>query len=406
MDKTTTIIAINNGSSNLKFKLFTRTDPPLQLVSGKITGIGSSKTLFSVTHGKGHEISSTETGIDSIEKAGARVISWLDQQAGNYGIACIGHRVVQGGLSFSEPKQATIDFLGALKKMESLAPLHLPPAISIMNLFLQAFPETPQLACFDTRFHRDMPFEAKHFALPRSLWEKGIVRYGFHGLSCQYIMEYLQQADPSIKEKKIIIAHLGSGCSMTAVKNGTSVDTTMGFTPAGGLIMSSRSGDIDPGIIPYLLEQEKMDASALTRLFNKEAGLKAISETDDSMERLLEKRKTDPRAEQAIAMFCYQAKKHIGALITVLGGLDILVFTGGIGENEPIIRELICEGLDFLGIKIDKNRNDQSATEIEAKKNKVAVRVIRTDEEIIIARQVFQFLRREQNKQHGSFVES
>jgi acetate kinase len=405
VSKTATIIAINNGSSNLKFKLFSLTDPPLQLMSGKVMGIGSAKTSLNISYGKGHQISSSETGVDSIEKAGNLVITWLNQQAGNYEIKGIGHRVVQGGLVFSNPEPVNIYFLNELKKIELLASLHLPPAISIMQLFLQAFPSIPQFACFDTRFHRDMPFEARHVALPRSLWKKGIVRYGFHGLSCQYIIEYLQLDDPLIKEKKIIIAHLGSGSSMTAVKNGTSIDTTMGFTPAGGLIMNTRSGDIDPGIIPYLLEEEKMNASALTELFSKQAGMKAISGSDHSIQQLLEDEKTDQHAAQTIKMFCYQARKNIGALATALEGLDILVFTGGIGENEPLIRERICQGLHFLGIDIDKELNDRSAREIGIKNNKVSVRVIRTDEEIIIAREVFGFLRKE-NTLYGSLIRS
>jgi acetate kinase len=280
--------------------------------------------------------------------------------------------------------------------------LHLPASISIMKIFLQSFPGIPQLACFDTFFHRHMPFEAKYSALPRSLWKKGIIRYGFHGLSCEYILQRLRRDDPSINEKRIIIAHLGSGCSLTAVKYGTSIDTTMGFSPAGGLMMSSRSGDIDPGIITWLLEQGEMNASELSHLFNQRSGIKAIAGSDHPMEELLKRKETDLHAAQAIRMFCYQVKKYIGAMAAAMGGLDILVYTGGIGENEPVIREYICAGLEFLGIMIDKKANEGSAQEINADNKTVSVRVIHTDEEFIIAKELFRFLPGKQKKGYAT----
>jgi acetate kinase len=398
LDNIATIVTINNGSSNLKFKVFTVTDPPHQLFKGKITGIGSASSQVIITGETGREIFSRQSRIDSIEKAGDFLINWLKHQVG---ISSIGHRVVQGGLLYSEPEPVNNIFLDELKKLEWLAPLHLPPSIIIMELFLKAFPAIPQLACFDTWFHHSMPFEARHIAIPRPLWDKGIVRYGFHGLSCEYIMEYLQTEDPSNIEKKIIIAHLGSGCSLTAVRNGAGIDTTMGFTPAGGLIMNTRSGDIDPGIIPFLIKKEKMDAEELIQLFNKQSGMKAISETDHSIDLILEDK--SPNAKQSISMFCYQAKKNIGALTAILGGLDILVFTGGIGENEPKIREGICQGLEFLGIAIDNEMNKLSAKQIGKQNSKVSVRVIPTDEEFIIGQKVYHFLQ-EHKKQHGYIV--
>jgi acetate kinase len=398
LDKIATIVTINNGSSNLKFKVFTVTDPPHQLFKGKITGIGSPNSQVSITGEAGREIFSRQSRIESIEKAGDFLINWLKHQVG---INSIGHRVVQGGLLYSEPEPVNNFFLDELKKLEVLAPLHLPPSIIIMKLFLKAFPAIPQLACFDTWFHHSMPFEARHIAIPRPLWDKGIVRYGFHGLSCEYIMEYLQTENPSTIEKKIIIAHLGSGCSLTAVRNGAGIDTTMGFTPVGGLIMNTRSGDIDPGIIPFLIKTEKMDAEGLIQLFNKQSGMKAISETDLTVEEIM--KDESPNAAQAIDMFCYQAKKSIGALTAILGGLDILVFTGGIGENEPKIRERICQGLDFLGIAINNQMNDLSAKEIGKQNSRVAIRVIPTDEEFIIGQKVYHFLQ-EHKKQHGYIV--
>lgn len=391
MSKTETIVAINSGSSSLKFKLYTSTNPPRPLINGSITGIGSDKALIHISP-KGLEISSSENDIESPEKAADFLITWLQKQTADYVIAGIGHRVVQGGLQYSEPEYINDPFLKGLTGLEPLAPLHLPASIAIVRRFWKAFPNVPQIACFDTWFHRQMPFEARHFALPRDLWKKGVIRYGFHGLSCQYILERLEQTDPGIKEKKMIIAHLGSGCSLTAVKEGMSIDTSMSFTPAGGMMMNTRSGDLDPNIVTYLLEKKHMNVSELIHLFNNESGLKAVSATNDAIHQLAEKQKTDEHAEQAIRMFCYQAKKQIGALSAALGGLDIIVFTGGIGEHEPIIREQICNGLEFLGIILDKKLNDRSAFEITAKDSPVSVLVILADEEFIIAKQVIQLL--------------
>lgn len=398
MSQISAILAINSGSSSLKFKLFSLAGQPQQLISGKITGIGSTKSSFSITVDKGPEISSHEAGIESVAKAADFFLHWFEQQTIDYKITGIGHRVVHGGLQFSEPEYINAGFLQKLKKLEPMAPLHLSDAIAVMDSFQQAFPDITQIACFDTYFHREMPFEAKHFALPRTLWSEGIIRYGFHGLSCQYIMEHLEITEPLLNKKKVIIAHLGSGCSMTAVKEGTGIDTTMGFSPSGGLIMNHRAGDLDPGIIIYLLDQKQMSVSDLNDLINHNAGLRAIAETDNSIRELLQKEKTDPRAGQAIKMFCYQAKKYIGALTAAMGGLDILVFTGGIGEHEPVIRERICEGLEFLNIGLDKKLNDRSASEISRKNKHVSIRVIPANEEIIIAKQVWQSLQKQEHQ--------
>jgi acetate kinase len=398
MEKAATIVAINSGSSSLKFKLFSSTDPPRHLISGSMTGIGSAKISFRLSPNKVPEISLPENGVESTEKAAAILIDWLKQQVNDFTITAIGHRVVQGGLQFSKPEPINADFLSKLKELEPLAPLHLPDAISVMHLFLQAFPDVPQLACFDTWFHKDMPFEARYFALPRQLWKEGIIRYGFHGLSCQYILEHLQQADSFANQKKIIVAHFGSGCSLTAVTEGISIDTTMSFTPASGIMMQSRSGDIDSNIVTYLMEKKAMNTSKLVHLFNNESGLKAISATNDPMQELIEKQNADQKAEEAIRMFCYQAKKNIGALVAALGGLDILVFTGGIGEHEPIIRANICKGLECFGIRLNEKLNKESASEIAEKDSPISVRVIATDEEFIIAKETMKLLQhQEQN---------
>ena len=348
-DQIPVIVAVNSGSSSFKLSLFSIIGSINLILNAKITGIGKANCLLTITDADKTEICSHQTRLDSDEQAAELIVQWLQQQSRRYKITGIGHRVVHGGLQFRQPEEIDPAFLSELKKIESLAPLHLPGAISIMNVFRQSFPDIIQIACFDTAFHSHMPFESRHYAIPRSLWSEGIVRYGFHGISCEYILQQLQEYDPLVHTKKIIIAHLGSGCSMTAVKGGHGIETTMGFSPAGGLLMNTRAGDIDPGVIIYLVEEKKIQAAQLNRLFNKEAGLKAIAESDHTMEQLLQEERSDPRAEQAITMFCYHAKKQIGALTAALGGLDIIVFTGGIGEHAPAIRKRICDDLELAG---------------------------------------------------------
>ena len=390
-DQIQTIAAINIGSSTLKFGLFSNTYPLQTIIKGKITGIGSSNCIFSITNSEKHDSLGNSANIGSIGKAAELIIQWLQQQDRQYKINGIGHRVVHGGLQFREPEQIDNSLLSELKKLESLAPLHLPDAISIITIFKEAFPDIIQVACFDTAFHRRMPFEARHYALPRTLWTEGIIRYGFHGISCEYIHRQLQQSDNWLKDKKIIIAHLGSGSSITAIKDDISIENTMGFTPAGGMMMNTRAGDIDPGVINYLLKERGMNASQLDDLFNKEAGLKAISGSNHSMEQLLENERNDPQAEQAILMYCYQAKKYVGALASALGGLDIVVFTGGIGEHAPVIRKRICKGLEFLGIQLNEVLNDKSAETISELTSRVQVYVIPTNEEMMIAMHVKEY---------------
>lgn len=393
MEKPATIAAINSGSSSLKFRLFSSGPDRLrEMVSGKITGIGTDHGLLTITPDKGRSISRNIT-VPFISDAANLLADWLVQQPGNDALAGIGHRVVHGGLHFSEPERITPAFLSILQKLVPMAPLHLPDALTVMSTFQQAFPNIPQVASFDTHFHRGMPFEAKHFALPRTLWTEGILRYGFHGLSCQYIVDQVQLTTPLLSTKKMIIAHLGSGSSMTAVKNKRSIETTMGFTPAGGLVMTKRPGDLDPGVILYLLEQKQITLGALQDLLTAKAGLTAIAGTDASIPELLEKEQADSAAREAITLFCYHAKKQMGALAAAMGGLDIIVFTGGIGEHQPVIRERICEGLEFLGIRLDKTLNEQSAVAIGDKNSNVAVYVIPANEELVIANIVWQSLR-------------
>jgi acetate kinase len=239
-----------------------------------------------------------------------------------------------------------------------------------------------------------MPFVARHYALPRRLWEQGLLRYGFHGLSYEYIMQQLQQTAPETANGRIIIAHLGNGASMAAVYKGRSIDTTMGLTPAGGLVMSTRPGDLDPGVILYLLREQKMSTDELNELLNKQAGLKAVSGKASDIEDLLASAPEHDHAAEAIDLFCYQAKKYTGALAAAMGGLDTFIFTGGIGEHAPEIRQCICEGLEFLGMHIDTIQNEQAAAVISARGSAVIIRVIPTSEEQMIAQHTRQWLQR------------
>jgi acetate kinase len=251
------------------------------------------------------------------------------------------------------------------------------------------FPDLPQVACFDTAFHRRMPATAQTLPLPRHLREEGVIRYGFHGLSYEYIIaELRKEAGDAVADGRVIVAHLGSGASMAAIQGGRSVDTTMGMTPAGGLAMSTRSGDLDPGVLVYLLETKGMRPSAVNDLVNHQAGLVAVSGTTGDMKDLLAREATDPHAAEAVELFCYQAKKTLGGLAAALGGLDTLVFTGGIGENAPDVRRRIAAGLGFIGVRVDTARNDASAAVISCDDAPVTVRVMKTNEELMIARHV------------------
>jgi acetate kinase len=297
------------------------------------------------------------------------------------------------GMKHTEPEIVTKKLLDELHRISPYDPDHLPREIELIEAFRERHPKLPQVACFDTAFHQTMPRVAKLLPIPRRFDAKGIQRYGFHGLSYAYLMEELARlSDPAAKKGRVILAHLGNGASLAAVRDGKSIDTSMGFTPTAGLVMSTRSGDLDPGLAPYLARTEQMTTGQFYKMVNHESGLLGVSETSSDMRDLLEHEKKDVRAAEAVALFCYQAKKWIGAYAAALGGLDTLVFAGGIGENAPIVRARICEGLDFLGIDLDKTRNAKTTAVISKNSSCVTVRVIRTDEELMIARSVSQVL--------------
>lgn len=312
-----------------------------------------------------------------------RLAEKLKSQA--YGAApdAIGHRVVHGMLH-SQPERVSPALLTELRSIAPLDPEHLPREIELIEAMQRQFPDVPQVACFDTAFHRSMPPEATLLPIPRRYATKGVQRYGFHGLSYTFLMQELARlGDGAAAQGRVILAHLGSGASLAAVLNGRSIDTSMGFTPAAGLVMGTRSGDLDPGLAGYLMISESMNAAKFQTMVNDQSGLIGISETSADVRDLLDRETADSRAREAIAIFCYQAKKWIGAYTAALGGLDTLVFAGGIGENAAAVRRRICDGLQCIGIELDEARNVEHAACIST--GRVVVRVIRTDEESVIA---------------------
>jgi acetate kinase len=386
------VLTINGGSSSIKFALYHIDEPLKRMLYGKIDRIGLSGTNLTIQNTDGKPPISRKLTIANRKSAANFLINWLEKQHGFESIQAIGHRVVHG-MKHTEPEIVTKDLLAELYRISPNDPDHLPSEIELIETFRRRHPKLPQVACFDTAFHQTMPRVAKLLPIPRRYDAKGIQRYGFHGLSYAYLMEELVRlGDPTAKKGRVIFAHLGNGASMAAVRDGKSIDTSMGFTPAAGLVMSTRSGDLDPGLVSYLACTEKMTVPQFQKMVNHESGLLGISETSSDMRDLVAREAKDVRAAEAVALFCYQAKKWIGAYAAALGGLETLVFAGGIGENMPSIRAHICSGLDFLGIKLDIKWNKKNAPMISSGASSVKVRVIRTDEELMIARSVCRIL--------------
>ncbi len=313
------------------------------------------------------------------------LLDWLEAQPVCASVMAVGHRVVHG-MKHTKPERLTPKLLAELRRLAPYDPDHLPREIELIEAVRQRQPRLPQVACFDTAFHRSMPRVARLLPIPRRYATRGVERYGFHGLSYAYLLEELGRLDPRAAQGRVILAHLGNGASLAAVHCGKSIDTSMGFTPAAGLMMSTRSGDLDPGLLAFLARSERMTAAQFGRMVNHESGLLGVSGTSSDLRDLLARESGDPRAADAVALFCYQAKKWIGSYAAALGGLDALVFAGGIGENAPVIRARICAGLGFLGVKLHPARNARNAPLIS--RGPVAVRVIRTDEELMIVRSV------------------
>ena len=387
------MLTINCGSSSIKFALYLRGRPPKRGLHGKIDRIGLPGTSLAFQDPAGNQRENQTIASADHAAASRFLYDWLAQRTGFESIGAIGHRIVNGGARYYEPQAITEALLDELRRISAYAPEHLPAEIAMIDLFGARAPDLPQLACFDTAFHRSMPRVARILPIPRRYQAQGVERYGFHGLSYAYLVtELARVAGAEAALGKVVLAHLGNGASLAAVRDGKGIDTSMGFTPAAGVPMSTRSGDLDPGLVSYFAQTENMSAQQFDKMINHESGLLGVSETSSDLRDLLEKEDTDIRAAEAVAMFCYQVKKCIGAYAAALGGLDTLVFTGGIGENAAEIRSRICEGLDFLGIQFDEMLNTAGGPVVSADVSRVTVRIIHTDEDAVIAGAVFGIL--------------
>jgi acetate kinase len=382
------ILTVNGGSSSIKFALYQVGKPLKRGLYGKVDRVGLSGTNLTFHEPANKQPVNRILSAENHKSAANALIDWLEARPDFTAVKAIGHRVVHG-MKHTEPEIVTKKLLAELRRISPNDPDHLPREIELIETFRQRHPKLPQVACFDTAFHQTMPRVAKLLPIPRRFDAKGIQRYGFHGLSYAYLMEELARlGDPAATKGRVILAHLGNGASLAAVRNGRSMDTSMGFTPTAGLVMSTRSGDLDPGLAPYLARTEQMTTSQFYTMVNHQSGLLGVSATSSDMRDLLAKETKDVRAAEAVALFCYQAKKWIGAYAAALGGLDTLVFAGGIGENAPAVRARICDGLGFLGIKVSKMRNAKNAAVISTNDSRVTVRVIYTNEGLMIARSV------------------
>jgi acetate kinase len=382
------ILAINGGSSSIKFALYRAGGPLKQTLLGKIDRIGLPGTNLTFNELTRDEQESPAIHVSDKKSAANFLLDWLEAQNGFSTVRAVGHRVVHG-MNHTGPERITGELLEELSRIAPYDPDHMPAEIELIEAFRQRHPDLPQVACFDTAFHCTMPRVATLLPVPRRFDARGIRRYGFHGLSYAYLVEELTRlAGKEAIQRRVILAHLGSGASLAAVCDGKSIDTSMGFTPAGGLTMGSRPGDLDPGVAWYILQSENLTPRQFNTLINHESGLLGISEFSSDMRDLLANEQHDVRTAEAVALFCYQARKWIGAFAAALGGLDMLVFSGGIGENSPVVRARICDGLQFLGIELEEKHNGANKDVISAAAGRVAVRVIRTDEEQMIARSV------------------
>jgi len=388
------VLTVNVGSASLRFALFA-SDERRRLLSGRVERIGMpGSRLLMADPDDGRE---EETPVKAPHQAAAvhLLIELLEYLLGLPNVAVVGHRLVRGGSRFHHPVRITPELLEILREIDPRDPHNLPGEIGAIEAFLHLDPDLPQVACFDTAFHHDLPRVARIIPIPR-LYEAGAVRrYGFHGLSYVYLMEEVARiAGPGAARGRVILAHLGSGASLAAVRAGRCIESSMSFTPTTGLVMGTRCGDLDPEVARFLIRSQGLTIDEFHNLVNRESGLLGVSETSSDFRDLLSRRDTDYRADEAVALFCYRAKTALGAMAAALGGLDTLVFAGGIGESCPEARRLICTGMEFLGIVLDERRNAAGASVISAQDARVAVRVIPTDEELIIARSAAELLAR------------
>lgn len=387
------ILTINGGSSSIKFAQFEAGDSLRRILEGEIEQIGRPQASLRVSGlNPTDNFSQPMTAPDHTAAVGI-LMDWIEARSGRDALTAVGHRVVHGGPNYCEPQRITAEMLAELHRLSPFDPEHLPEETQLAEAFQRRFPDLPQVACFDTAFHHDLPRVAQLLPIPRRYEVQGVRRYGFHGLSYAFLMgELARLAGTQAAQGRVILAHLGSGASLAAVRDGKPVDTSMGFTPAAGVPMGTRSGDLDPGLAGYLARTENMDAQQFNEMVNSRSGLLGVSETSSDMRDLLEREARDVRAAEAVALFCYQVRKCIGAFAAALGGLDTLVFAGGIGENAPLVRQRICAELGFLGIELDPQRNAQHAALISPDDARVRVRVVHTDEALMIARSVARIL--------------
>jgi acetate kinase len=386
------LLAINGGSSSIKFAAYTAEEPPQRWLHGKVERVGMPGARL--TFHDNREAREGSVAVEGSDTAAAEkfLIGWLEEHVSFDTLAAAGHRVVHGMLH-TEPALVTAELLKELRGISAYDPEHLPAEIRLIESLRARYPELRQLACFDTAFHANMPRVARLLPIPRRFDAAGIQRYGFHGLSYAYLMEELARiAGAEAARGHVILAHLGNGASLAAVRDGRSIDTSMGFTPAGGFPMGTRPGDLDPGVAWYLMSSENLNAAQFNHLINHESGLLGVSETSSDMRDLLARQASDVRAAEAVELFCYQTRKWIGALAAALGGLDTVVFAGGIGENVAEIRGRVCDPLQHLGIELSESGNQGNNPLISSSASRVAVRVIPTDEEKMIARQVRRYL--------------
>src|ERR687897_752215 len=392
------LLTINTGSSSLKAALYrlredTAEPPEIRAEASRIGGRGGGLRLADA-HGETLEERQYDLP-DHIAALDALMSRLPDRGLDQDDLAAVGHRIVHGGGRHPRPEKGTPRGGTHLRALVPIDPNHLPQAIAAIEAVGRAYPAVPQVVCFDTAFHSRMPRVARLYALPSRLAKEGIIRYGFHGLSYEYVMEELCRLEPEAAAGRVVVAHLGNGASMAAVRGGVGVDTTMGFTPTGGLVMGTRSGDLDPSVPLFLLEERGLTPAEVSDLLNKQAGLLGVSGTSADMRDLLDREPDDGRAAEAVGLFCYQGKKFLGALAAALGGADAPVFTGGIREQSATVRVRVCEGLEFLGIRLDPERNAAHAPVISSDDAAVTVRVVPTDEDLMVARHTRRLIEQE-----------
>jgi len=395
------ICVLNAGSSSIKFSLFEERNDDLELrLRGQVGAIGSAPR-FVAKDADGNTVHERRWEQDeSVDHAAALdfLAAFLQQQLHNAELIGVGHRVVHGGLLFADPVRVDALVLGALESLQSLAPLHQPHNLAPIRRLLQSRPDLPQVACFDTAFHRTNPEVAQMFALPYAMHQQGVRRYGFHGLSYEYVADALARFDEDAARGRTIVLHLGNGCSMCALDGGRSVASTMGFTAVDGLMMGTRTGALDPGVVLYLMTELAMTPAEIERLLYSESGLLGVSGIASDMRTLLAS--AEPRARLAIDLFLYRVRREIGALVALLGGLDALVFTAGIGENSAEIRARVCRDAGWIGVEMDGAANDAGGPRISRADSRVAAWVVPTNEELMIARQTARLIRGDAHSGH------